>query len=262
MRAIIVDDEPIMIRSFMRLSSSIGYLEVVGQFQSPFEALEYSERENFDLALLDIQMPGMTGLDLARRLKERKPDLLVVFITAYDDYLRDSIDLQADYYILKPYTQETIMMMMDKMRLLARRQEKGLYIRTFGRFNVIKDGKPVAISGKAKEILAFLVSKRGKEASNEEIYSTIWEGRRYSNVDMKVYYNALRRLRMALEDAGIGELLVSSSHGKMVNTQMFSCDYYNWLDRNLGVDEHFEGEFMSEYSWAEYILADMMEGDY
>ena len=45
----------------------------------------------------------------------------------------------------------------------------------------------------------------------------------------------------------------------MINTDMFDCDYYAWQDGNMGPRDKFEGEFMSEYSWGEYILATITE---
>ena len=75
---------------------------------------------------------------------------------------------------------------------------------------------------------------------------------------MSVYYNALRRLRAALKKAGLEGLLVRTPRGQMVDTRLFDCDYYDWKD---GDPEHralFEGEFLPEYSWGEYILAEIV----
>lgn len=258
MKAIIVDDEPIMLRSFMRLSDGIPNLNVVGQFQSGASAISYVQENPIDLALLDISMPIMNGIDLAVKLREICPALLVVFISAYDDYIRDSNRIGGDYYIVKPYKKETLEMMMQKMQALFQSLHKTVYLQMFGRFNVLKDGMPVALSGKAKEILALVASRRGKEISNEEIYRTIWEGREYSNANMKVYYNALKRLKQTLEGENLKELLLSTPRGQMLNTSMVDCDYYAWKDHRAQTEEEFTGEFLSEYSWGEYILAELI----
>ncbi len=228
MRAILVDDEPIMLRSFMRNSEGIPDLNVIGQFQSSEEALFYAKENPFELALLDICLPGMSGIELAGELRKLYPEVLIVFISAYDDYIRDFNDVGGDYYILKPYKKSTIENMMEKMKLLQNRQKKEIYIQMFGRFNVLKNGIPVKLSGKTKEILALIASRCGREVSNEEIYSTVWENREYSNDNMKVYYNALSRLRRTLADVGASELLLSTTHGQMINTAICDCDYYEW----------------------------------
>lgn len=256
MRAIIVDDEPIMLRRFVRLSEGIPDLNVVGQFESAAAALDYAVENPVEVAFLDVAMPVTNGVELAKALRRLRTDILIVFVSAYDEYLWDFNRIGGDYYIMKPYERETLEMAMERIRLLAQRQQKEIYIQTFGRFLVLKGGKPLPISGKAKEILALVVTRRGKEISNEEIYSTLWENRPYGNVEMTVYYNALRRLKCALRDAGVPELLISTYRGQMINTALFDCDYYAWQDKDSGVQYRFEGDFLSEYSWGEYILAE------
>lgn len=258
MRAIIVDDEPLMIKKFLRLSAGLADLQMVGSFDQPEEALAFVREHPIEIAFLDVEMPITNGIALAEALREIRKDLLVVFISAYDKYIRASNEIGGDYYIVKPYSRETLETAMDRIRLLAKRQDKTVYIQMFGRFSVYHNGSPVRIGGKAKEILALIATKRGKEISNEEIFSVVWEGREYSNANMGVYYNAIKRLRTALEQAGIGALLLSTTRGQMINTEICDCDYYAWQDNNRSAKSKFEGEFLSEYSWAEYILAGIL----
>ena len=258
MRAIVVDDEPLMLKRFVRLSASISDINIVGQFESAGDALVFVRENPVEIAFLDVEMPIMNGIDLAKQLRELRHDILIVFISAYNDYIWDSNQIGGDYYIMKPYSQEMLELAMERIRLLARRQDKKLYIQTFGRFLVLQNGKPLPISGKAKEILALIVTKRGKEISNETIYSTIWEGREHNNANMGVYYNALRRLKKALKDANCSELLSSTRYGQRVNTEIFDCDYYAWQDQKMDAENAFRGDFLSEYSWAEEILATIM----
>jgi len=246
-----------MLRRFVRLSDGIPDLNIVGKFESAKDALEYAKDWPFEVAFLDVAMPITNGLELAKELRKLRPDILIVFVSAYDEYVWDSNQIGGDYYIIKPYTREVLEMTMERIRLLSVRQQKAVYIQTFGRFLVLKNGKPVPLSGRAKEILALVVTRRGKEISNEEIYSTLWEDRPYGNVEMTVYYNALRKLKAVLKEAGLPELLLSTQRGQLVNTALFDCDYYSWQDKNMGERDRFEGQFMSEYSWGEYILADI-----
>lgn len=254
MRAIVVDDEPLMLKRFKRLASGIKDLNIVGQFESTESALNYAAENPFEAAFLDVAMPIKNGVQLAKELRRLRADIIIVFVSAYDDYVWDFNQVGGDYYILKPYSKETLEMAMQRLRLLLQRQQKDVFIQTFGRFLVLKNGTPLPLSGKAKEILALIVTRRGKEISNEEIYSTIWEDRPYGNVEMTVYYNALRRLKQVLKNEHLEELLISTQRGQLVNTSLFDCDYYTWQDKNAGSRDRFEGEFMTEYSWGECLL--------
>ena len=262
MRTIVVDDEPLMLKSFMRCSAEVPEINVIAQFENPEKALAFAKDNPFELAVLDIQMPKMSGIDLAVKLRELYPELLVVFISAFDEYVRDSNAIGGDDYIVKPYKKETIERMARKMALLSKRQQKDIYLQMFGRFNILKNGVPLSIQGKTKEILALIACRHGKEISNEEIYSTIWEGREYSNEHMKTYFNALGRLKKLLAENGVENLIVSTARGQMLNTELCDCDYFNGLNQNADSRNQFEGEFLSEYSWAEYILAELLNINY
>ena len=258
MRAIVVDDEQLMLKKFIRLSKNIPDLKIAGSFDNAKDAYAFTKDNVIEVAFLDVEMPEVNGIELAKELRKLRKDILIVFVSAYDQYIWEFNRIGGDYYLIKPYDEDTLNLAMERIRLIAQRQKKTLYIQTFGRFLVLKEGKPVPLSGKAKEILALIVTKRGKEISNEEIYSTLWEERPYDNTNMNVFYNALRRLKNTLKQENIEGLLISARHGQMVNTSMFDCDYYDWQDKNADPDNAFKGEFLSEYSWGEYILANML----
>lgn len=103
----------------MRLSSGIPNLNVIAQFGSGEEAISFVEKNAVELAILDIRMPVMNGIELAVKLREIRPNLLIVFISAYDEYVRDSNMIGGDYYIVKPYKRETIEIMVQKMQILS-----------------------------------------------------------------------------------------------------------------------------------------------
>jgi len=248
-----------MMRRFVRLSAEIPDLEIAAQFESADQALEYVKEHPVEVAFLDVVMPVTNGITLAKELRSLRPDIIVVFVSAYGEYVWDSNQIGIDYFIIKPYTKEVLKMAMERIRLLVLRQQKDIYIQTFGIFLVLNKGKPLPLSGKAKEILALVVTRRGKEISNEEIYTTLWEGRPYGNVEMTVYYNALRRLKAVLREEGLSELLISTRRGQLVNQDLFDCDYYSWQDQNMTTRDRFEGQFMSEYTWGESILAEILK---
>lgn len=257
MRAIIVDDEPVMTRYFARECEGIPELNLKGSFTTASEALSFAADNPIEVAFLDVEMPDMTGLELALKLRELRSDILIVFVSAFD-YVRDSNKIGGDYYLEKPYDRETLEIMMERLKLLAQRQKKNIYIQMFGTFNVLKDGAPVPLSGKAKECLAYITMFRGKEVSNQDIYSTVWEDKPYGTSEMTTYFHALKRLKRTLREYGVSDLLISNVKGQMLNTEIVDCDFYSWMDKNSALHERFNGVFLSEYSWGEPVLADML----
>ena len=77
-------------------------------FTSPEDALQYAKERPFDIAFLDIDMPRINGIDLAKILKMRNSKINIIFVTAYDQYGVDAFALYASGYLLKPICSEDI----------------------------------------------------------------------------------------------------------------------------------------------------------
>lgn len=103
MRCLIVDDEPIARMGMVKLVGSRSELSVAGVAGNADEALAFLCENSVDLVFLDIEMPGLNGMELARRLPER---CQVVFTTAYSDYACESYDVDATDYLMKPIDPE------------------------------------------------------------------------------------------------------------------------------------------------------------
>ena len=157
MRVMIVDDERLALRQFALETEDVPGVDVAGAFTNPLEALQFLRENPVDAAFLDIEMPEMNGIVLAEKMREIMPDLVVVFITGYEQYTLDALKIKADYYLTKPYDTKDIREVLERAKLLSARQKKRVYIRTFGRFDVFIDGQAVYFSNtKAKELLAGL----------------------------------------------------------------------------------------------------------
>jgi DNA-binding LytR/AlgR family response regulator len=119
MKAIIAEDEPLLAEQLKTLlGRAWPELTVVAMAGNGPAALEAIEREQPEVAFLDIRMPGMTGLEvaeeLADRLGERVPAL--VFVTAYDEFALKAFDLAAVDYLLKPVTEERLARCIERLR--------------------------------------------------------------------------------------------------------------------------------------------------
>lgn len=100
-KCLIVDDEPLAIELITEHISQMKMLELVAYTHSPIEALHKLKEEHIDLVFLDIQMPVLTGLELARTLKNPPA---IIFTTAYREYAAESYELDVIDYLVKPIT--------------------------------------------------------------------------------------------------------------------------------------------------------------
>lgn len=103
MKCIAIDDEPLALKLLEDNIRNVPYLELVASCRNVFDAMKVMEEHNIDLVFVDIQMPGLTGLQFVGSL-EKKP--LVIFITAYKQYALESYDLSVVDYLVKPVALE------------------------------------------------------------------------------------------------------------------------------------------------------------
>ena len=205
MRVMIVDDERLALRQFVMETEDIPDIEVAGAFSNPLQALEYLKENPVEAVFLDIEMPELNGIILAEKMRELYPDLVVIFITGYEQYTLDALKVKADYYMTKPYDSRDIKEVLERAKLLSARQRKRVYIRTFGRFDLFIDGKAVYFSNtKAKELLALCVDHRGGAVTIEEAADKLWEDRIYDSRVKNLYRKAVMCLRQLLLEHGVG----------------------------------------------------------
>jgi two-component system LytT family response regulator/two-component system response regulator LytT len=109
MSAIIADDEPLALEELRFLLNEIGDVEVVGAASNGLEALDLIEKLDPALAFLDIQMPGLDGLGVVRRLREKQIDPPhIIFSTAFDQFAVEAFRLEAMDYLLKPIDRDRL----------------------------------------------------------------------------------------------------------------------------------------------------------
>jgi DNA-binding LytR/AlgR family response regulator len=127
MKAIIADDEPLLALSLRSaLAEAWPELEIAAVVPNGIEAVQAAERLRPEVAFLDIQMPGMTGLEAAEEIVERMGGAApaIVFVTAYDEYALKAFEVAAADYVLKPVAADRLAQTVA--RLKARRAEPDL----------------------------------------------------------------------------------------------------------------------------------------
>lgn len=255
MKTIIVDDEFWAVDQLKEELEQEEDIEICGCFFDGEEAWEYAKDNPVDFALLDVKMFGMDGLELGQKLREKSPDVIIVYVSSYPEYFSDAFrKVRADYYILKPYRHQDVKDVLERARLLSRRQRKRVRIRTFGRFDVFIDGQVVQFrNNKAKELLAICVDRKGGNVTLEEAIDKLWEGTPVTENVKARYRKAVAYLNTLFEGYGLKEIFENGYGFCYINKQKVECDYYEFLESNDSVQ--FLGEYMQEYSWAEETTA-------
>lgn len=252
MKVICVDDERLLMEDTVALCLEIDGIDEAKGFTQPREALRWLEHERVDAALLDIDMPGMNGIELAAAIKGRWPDTAIFFLTGYPQYALDAFEVHAVCYLLKPVKKEKleaeIRYLMGNNR---RKQLRRVEARAFGNFDLLVDGKPVAFRrAKSKELLAYLIDRHGASVTRREAFAVLWEDRAYDRSMQKQLDEMIRSLRLTLSDHGVGEIFEMRSGTMRVNADRISCDAWRCLAGDREAIQAFHGEYMSNYSWA------------
>ena len=116
LKAVLVDDEQLARDELGYLLEQVGGVQIVGQAGNGLEALTTIEKLQPDLVFLDVQMPGLTGFEVARRLVGSRAASQIVFVTAYDQHAIEAFEVNAVDYLLKPVEQARLEVAVDRAR--------------------------------------------------------------------------------------------------------------------------------------------------
>jgi len=218
------------------------------------QSLDISGSDKLDLAFLDIEMGGMNGLQLAKCLKEIYGKLNIIFTTGYSQYAADAFAIHASGYLLKPITVEAVIEALDYLHHpVVQKPAKKIRIQTFGNFEVFANEIPLRFSRtKTKELLAYLVMRNGANCSNNEIVAVLWESRPDSTSLQNQFRHLVFDLRKALKEADADDILIRRRGALAIIPELVSCDLYDFFAGDSVAVNKFMGEFMAQYSWAEF----------
>ena len=259
---IAVDDEKILLADLEQVIKDAIIDCDLSCFRKSKEALLYAREHRIDIAFLDIEMGGMNGLQLAKALKEINGKTNIVFVTGYSEYALDSYKVPACDFIMKPVTKDAVLTAMDRLRNPVIKIDKRLKVQCFGNFDVYADGKPLYFSRvKAKEIFAYLVSRKGARCNINEIMAVIWEGRDDSGSLKSQFRTIVAELNQSLKDVGLDDVLIKERGYLAVIPDKFSCDMYEFCNADSGAVNKYNGEYMAQYSWAEFTNAYLIKNN-
>ncbi len=256
---ITVDDELLVLNNLTQILKEIEPKAYIYEFSSPKKALEFAKENIIDIAFLDIEMSSVSGIELAKKLKEIYNRTNIVFVTGYSQYAFDAFSVHASGYILKPVSEESIeKVLLHLAHPLPKRVAIGLNVKTFGNFEVFMNQTPVYFSrNKSKELFAYLIHKKGAGCTSKEIASVLFEDKPYSISLQKQVQTIISAMLKTLNEIGVSDVINKKFNHIAVDVTKINCDYYRFLNYEPEAVNEYMGEYMSNYSWAEFTIGDL-----
>ncbi len=252
MKIIIVDDEINALQIF--LSEIIEKTDVEYKFYRDDEAtiLAYAKENIIDAAFLDINMPSINGINLAKNLINLDKNIKIVFVTGLAVTV-DDLDEEIKPYVLgfiyKPYDFDTL----NKYLNVIKNETQLLTVKTFDSFDCFAGDKVVKFSSsKSKELFALLVAYNGKTLTMADAISQLWPDTPIEKSKI-LYRDAVWRLRKTLTNIGIAHCIRFSRAQLNLDKSCIKCDYWDYLTTAKG---NYKGEFCKNYDWSiDYLPA-------
>ncbi len=256
-KVLAVDDKPMPRRALVSAVREADPDAEVTACASAEEVLALSDLGSYQVAFIDIDMPGKNGIQLARELKVLQPTLNIVFATGYGEYMADAFELHSSGYLMKPITPDKVRKELEDLRHPLTWSSAGrIVVQCFGDFEVFVDGEPLPFErAKTKELFAYLVDRRGATCTMGDIEAVFWEDRAGSTSQRSYIRTLVADMRATFESRGLGDVVVKHRGVVGIRQDAIECDYYAFLAGDPIAIAAFRGEYMRQYSWAEMTLA-------
>ena len=230
-------------------------------FTDSLEALAAAREQEIDIAFLATELPELNGLDLGQYLQELYPQVNLIFLSEGTDEAFDALSLHASGYIMKPASAFLLRHELADLRHPpVEGVRKRVFAQTFGSFELFVDGKPVAFKySRTKEIVALLVNNRGAQTTNGEIIAALWEDDGDPEKKASYLSNLRQDLQNTMTKLKLSGIIVKQRGSLGIAAEKIDCDLYDWLAKKKASRYHYLGDYMSQYSWAETLHAELDE---
>ncbi len=267
-RAILVDDEPLALIYLEQLLQDFDAISIAASFHDPAEAVESVSDIKPDLVFLDIDMPGMHGMQAAVLIQEQLPDVEIVFVTAYNQYAIEAYEISAIDYILKPIQKNRLSKTVDrltKIKLQAAKHEDSksdekyihcLHLLQFEQNNE----KPHSLrwrTTKSEELFSYLLHHRKGFVNKETLSDILWP-----DVDSKKamtsLYTTIYLIRKTLSEAGIPITIsnMGGHSGYALELDGYLVDADVWEEAISHLQPPDEDNIAEYQKWLDYYMGD------
>jgi two-component system LytT family response regulator len=276
MRAILIDDEPLALEHLAEELEHMSQIKIIGKYRNPRQALEHILMDRPEVVFTDIEMPEMSGIELAEHTLRKLPNTLIVFVTVYEEYAVKAFELNSVDYLLKPLQTERLAKTIMRLEPLVSAAvpltlpDLVFKIHCFGSLKFERAGQPTSAvrwkTFRAQELFCFLLQYRGKPVRKEVLLEQLWP-----DVDWKrgvtQLYTAIYQIRKQLQTENITIQISNLEEGYMLELNGALLDIEVWeeqlaqapaltestLGAHLQIASLYKGDYFGEYAylWAE-----------
>ncbi|MDG0794373.1 response regulator [Cohnella ginsengisoli] len=252
--ALLADDEAHALSLLELLLHQTGEVKVIGRCGNGIDAIAQIARLKPDVAFLDIEMPGMNGLEVAERLGSSACDTQVVFVTAYDRYAVSAFENDALDYLLKPLEVDRLNRTVGRVkRAVARKKSEApeqadagkvaadkppaeLQVQLLGEIQVSVEGRGRLKwrTSKEKELFAYLAVHYGSRIHRDVLLDELWPDEHYQKA--KVYlHTCVSYLRRDFRQLGMEDAVIYEDEKYSLAPQLERSDYREFVDAAAGL---------------------------
>ncbi len=234
MKIMLLDDEQPALDELSYLLGKYPDLVVVAAYTDSFQALEAMESIKPDAVFMDIDMPGMDGLELTLRMQAVYSSVLVVFVTAYAKYALDSFKAYPLDYLLKPIKEARLDAAVERIRTQYvlmhpdRDNNAVLRIKCFGKFEVLSQNEIKWGTRRVKELFMYLLDRCGVSPTRSELIQAVFGGINDKKTANNMYVS-IYKLRSLLESLDPGRKLIRLKEDYSLQVETGICDYVDFM---------------------------------
>ncbi|SFL76044.1 Two-component response regulator, SAPR family, consists of REC, wHTH and BTAD domains [Paenibacillus sp. 1_12] len=269
LKALLVDDERLALLQLEKMLKELADIHIVGTSMNPLQAIEMAANLKPDVIFLDIQMPGLSGLQAAEQLQEICPSAEIVFVTAFDEYAIQAFELHALDYVLKPLQRKRLLNTLQRLKQPETNPKNDphlgdpVWIRCFPSLQIeYKEDQADEFmkwrTSKGQELFAYLLHNRGQLVRKSMLLDLLWP-----DIDPKkaitLLYTTIYQIRQNLKSCGIDIPIQSYSaeEGYVLDAGRVRLESDEW-EENLRMLEHVTVNNLTDHQ----RVLDMYRGEY
>ncbi|QQK81433.1 response regulator [Salicibibacter cibi] len=275
LKAILVDDEPLFLDHFEKLLAEINDgIDVVGKYINPHQALAAIFKEQPDVIFLDIEIPKLSGIEVAEKIQSSSLQTKFVFVTLYREYAVEAFELNAMDYLVKPVQQARLTKTIDRLSKDLHRHSMSkeptreatlCFFRSIQFKCSGKGSKPLDVrwrTSKARELFAFLVHHRQKPVQKIDLIELLWP-ETDGDKGMTQLYASIYQIRKTIASVGFNIHITSHHDSYMLDLNGITFDVDVWeqrlselstvsddtLPRFQALIDMYPGDYLEEYDY-------------